>query len=203
MSHRLCAWSLISWGSLAISGTFLLGVYHARPGGAATPSVRWPSGSRVMHDPGCPNLFVFLHPRCPCSRASLHELAHIVAACQGRLAVHAIVLAPSPLSSPWKGEGIESDLAAIPGIGVRYDPAGDEARRFGVATSGHVLLYDSSGNLVFSGGITASRGHEGESYGRSAVVARVFGEPNGRTSSPVFGCPLATPELLRQEEVVR
>ena len=36
---------------------------------------------------------------------------------------------------------------------------------------GHVLLYDKNGALVFSGGVTPARGHEGDSIGNSMILA--------------------------------
>ncbi len=186
--------SLILWGACAVSGTFLLGAYHARPGDAANPPVRWPTAGRMTRDPIRPSLVIFLHPLCPCSRASVSELSHIVASAQGRLAVHAVVLTlPSPAPA-WEDSGMERDLSAIPGVNVHLDPDGEEARRFGVVTSGNVLVFDSTGNRVFSGGITSSRGQEGESDGRAAVLAWISGGTNGPPSCPVFGCPLVTPK---------
>ena len=43
--------------------------------------------------------------------------------------------------------------------------------RFGLVSSGHALLYDENGRLLFSGGLTNARGHAGNSVGRNAIVA--------------------------------
>ncbi len=81
---------------------------------------------------------------------------------------------------------------------------GDEARRFGAATSGHVMLYDAAGRLHFSGGITPARGHEGDSLGRDAVIDLIEAYRSaGRRCSPVFGCPLATPRTAPGPEDTR
>jgi hypothetical protein len=70
------------------------------------------------------------------------------------------------------------------------DADGSEARRFGAETSGHTLLFDPNGSLLFSGGITASRGHAGRNAGESAIIAAVNGKRTDRTGTPVFGCSL-------------
>jgi hypothetical protein len=41
---------------------------------------------------------------------------------------------------------------------ARADAEGVEMHRFGALTSGQTLVYDAAGRLLFSGGITASRG---------------------------------------------
>lgn len=53
------------------------------------------------------------------------------------------------------------------------DRDGAELSRFGFRTSGDTRLYAPDGALVFHGGITASRGHEGDNPGQSAVLAAV------------------------------
>jgi len=76
---------------------------------------------------------------------------------------------------------------------VLTDEDGIEARSFGAVTSGQALLYSAQGRLLFSGGITESRGHSGDNAGRSAIESLVMNGSEGlRTpaSTPVYGCPL-------------
>lgn len=85
-------------------------------------------------------------------------------------------------------------ISELPGAGLVWDDGGLEAKRFGATTSGTVLLYDSEGKLLFQGGVTGSRGHEGDNYGldelRRALTARLPGEDKERIRGalPVFGC---------------
>ncbi len=95
---------------------------------------------------------------------------------------------------------METDLAALPGLTIWPDLGGEEARRFGMATSGHVLLYDPEGRRIFSGGITPARGHRGDNRGRQAVLDRILGTERGIAESPVFGCALATPRRIPSRE---
>jgi hypothetical protein len=88
------------------------------------------------------------------------------------------------------GPRIDGSLGNAAGITTWNDEGGALSRRFGVLTSGHVLLYDRGGRLLFSGGITGARGHRGDNEGRRAVLARLLGEPVERSSAPAFGCPL-------------
>jgi hypothetical protein len=68
------------------------------------------------------------------------------------------------------------------------DVGGREAARYGIVTSGHVLLFDPSGARLFSGGITGSRAHEGDNDGAEAVVRLVMGSGPAVPAHPVFGC---------------
>src|SRR5262249_33376775 len=145
---------------------------------------RWAPESRVYLDPLRPTLLILLHPRCLCSLASLLELGEIMARCRDRASVHAIVL-HSARRDEWSAFDVERGAAGVAGVWVHQDRDGVEAQRFGVATSGHVLLYDRQGRLTFSGGITPARGHAGENYGRAAVLGRILNEPCARASHPV------------------
>ena len=79
----------------------------------------------------------------------------------------------------------------LPGAEVRLDRDGVESRRFGAETSGAVRVYSPDGRLVFSGGLTSARGHEGDSEGTIAIAALLAGTSSA-ASSPTFGCPLAS-----------
>ena len=70
------------------------------------------------------------------------------------------------------------------------DKGGTEARRFRVAGSGTTLLYAPTGQLLFSGGVTASRGHEGASVGSEAITRWVLRGSAPTVHAPVFGCAL-------------
>jgi hypothetical protein len=52
------------------------------------------------------------------------------------------------------------------------------------------MVYDAGGALLFSGGITGSRGHAGDNAGRSSIVALLNRLPGTHTSTNVFGCSL-------------
>ena len=84
--------------------------------------------------------------------------------------------------------------AGIPGVAVHCDEDGVECRRFHAETSGYTVLYDSRGKLLFQGGITSSRGHEGDNAGRSAVESIVQHKLFSQVRTPVYGCSLLATE---------
>ena len=97
--------------------------------------------------------------------------------------------------SGWEKEKLWRTAAAIPGVDVAADPDGIWAKHFGAETSGHVVLFDRGGHLVFRGGITGARGHEGDNAGQTAVVNLALTRHRSAESTAVFGCSLSTPAL--------
>jgi hypothetical protein len=172
------------------TGLFQLWDYSAAPGRAGTPAVDWPAGSQVHLVPGHANLIMFAHPHCPCTRASLDELAKLMTQCRGLVNVQVLFLKPHSEVDDWEKTDLWRSASEIPDVSVAADDKGREHARFGVETSGHVLLYDAAGKLIFSGGITPSRGHSGDNTGRDAVVRLLRHGGEERMKTPVFGCPL-------------
>ena len=157
---------------------------------AAQPVTLFPRNSAVQLFSDKPTLVLFAHPHCPCTRASLHELDGLLAEIQNRVCVVVVFAIPDGVPPGWEQGDLLKSAKAISGLSVILDKGGKEAHRFDIEGSGHVLLYAPSGKLLFSGGITASLGHEGDNVGRSAVVSfiREGHAPISRT--PVFGCSL-------------
>jgi hypothetical protein len=96
---------------------------------------------------------------------------------------------------------IDETIRRYASIRVFEDLDGREVRRFGVKTSGQVLAYDREGRLAFDGGITPSRGHEGDANGAVEVIRVARGHRGSVSRAPVYGCPIDPAFLqLRDEE---
>jgi hypothetical protein len=178
------------WVSLLVGGFLILAQEEFTPVKAA-PNVRpFPRRSAVQLVSDKPTLVLFAHPHCPCTTASLHELDSILAETQNRVSVTVVFTIPDGVPAGWEQGDLWNSATAIPGLRVLRDQGGQEAHRFDVKGSGHVLLYAPSGKLLFSGGITGSRGHEGDNDGRSAVVSFILNGHAPVSDTPVFGCLL-------------
>jgi hypothetical protein len=164
--------------------------YANTPGRPAAPPDRWPAGAPFTPSEGRFTLLIFAHPQCGCSRATIEELARIVACCSQGMEATVLFYAPSSMPSGWTKTDLRDSAAAIPGVRVLEDLDGNWARRFGVHTSGQTLLYDMNRRLVFKGGITASRGHSGDNDGRDGITRLLRGEIPLSLGTPVFGCAL-------------
>src|SRR5258706_10655965 len=114
-------------------------------------------------------------PRCDRTRASLTELAELMARMPHRAAAFVVFIKPLGVTEDWEQTDLWRQAARIPGVTVVRDDGGAEAARFGSQTSGQTLLYDAGGRLVFDGGTTGSRGHVGENAGVDAMMARLGG----------------------------
>ncbi|HVQ40522.1 MAG TPA: hypothetical protein VMS31_23470, partial [Pyrinomonadaceae bacterium] len=107
---------------------------------------------------------------------------------------YVLFIKPENAAAGWELTDLWQSASDIPGVKTILDGDGREARLFNAATSGHTVLYDPQGSLLFSGGITGSRGHFGGNAGESAVIAIVNAEVPDRTETAVFGCPLFNPQ---------
>lgn len=189
---RILATSLLAiiWIAAVAFGLGALFQYENTPGPVGAITQQWPK-TRLERANDRSTLVMLAHPRCPCTAASVSELAQIVARLQGKLTTYVLLVTPKESGREWEDTTLRRSAEAIPGVKVVLDPDGVEARRFGAETSGHTFLFAGDGRLLFSGGITASRGHAGDNAGESAIVALVNNQTPALTRTLVFGCSLA------------
>jgi len=182
--------TFVVWLMAIAAGRRVVLDHETRPGPAGLATPAWPAACRVARTPGTSTLLLFAHPHCPCSRASLAELARIMARRPGGAAAVVLFLRPEGFAAGWERTDLWRAAEAIPGVTALADPGGVEARRFGARTSGQVALFGPDGRLAFRGGITGARGHAGDNDGADAVLAGLAGEAQGTAATPTFGCPL-------------
>ncbi len=194
--HRIAA--VLVW-AIAVTAGFAWHLDYARtPGDTGNPPDAWPDHLAVERRAGGQTLLVALHPRCPCSRATLDALRCVDAAAGSSADIIFLVSEPEAPSAEWAVDraslGLSDDFS---GARVVRDRGGALSARFGLRTSGHVLAYDADGRLWFSGGVTPLRGEAGPCFGRDRLIAG-FASPLDASAlptraSPVFGCPLISP----------
>ncbi len=178
------------WLGSVLSGLWVVGAYDNRPGTSAAAPDRWPSGSALTRDNDGPTLLFVAHPQCTCTRASLQELAEILARATTRPKTYVLFLKPAKTDGGWDRTELWKQASALPHVNLVRDDEGLEAKRFGVETSGQTFLYDERGALIFSGGITGSRGHAGDNAGQLSLVALLSNRQAAARNTNVFGCPL-------------
>jgi hypothetical protein len=183
----------VAWLACVVAGLAALMNYDNRPGMSADAPQHWPVASRLPRDADGPTLVMLAHPRCDCTRASLAELEELLARARRRPRTLVVFIRPGRVEGGWEQTALWQIASAIPGVTVVRDDEAVESQRFGVQTSGQVLLYDRDGQLLYSGGATGARGKTGANAGRDALIAALDGRDGHRTTAPVFGCPLLGP----------
>lgn len=185
---------LVLWLGMALVGMGLMWQYQHQPGEVHATPAHWPADSQLTREIDQPTLLFFAHPRCPCTRASIGELSRIMTLCRGRVQAYAIFVKPTAAAedAEWYHGDLWTSAVQIPGVIAVCDVDGKEAQRFQAATSGLAILYDRAGQILFRGGITASRGHSGDNLGRSAVVDLLNRGSALVDNTEVYGCELGT-----------
>lgn len=178
------------WLALAVGGLMVVWQHQNGPGLPASAPPQWPAATALTRAADGPTLVLLAHPQCSCTRASLGELAEALARTTAKPKTYVVFLKPASMPDGWEHTDLWTAAVALPNTTVVKDEDGLEAHRFGAATSGQTFLYDADGVLLFSGGITGSRGHAGDNAGRSSIVALLNQQPAPRAATGVFGCSL-------------
>jgi hypothetical protein len=188
--------------TIIVVGFGALWTHANTPGEWNAPPDVWPTRTTLQPPPGKVRIVMFAHPHCPCTRSSLAELERVLARAQDSASAIVLFLHPDSRPDSWVETTSWRTAKQIPNVMVIADPDGIEARRFGAATSGMTVVYSPEGQLLFAGGITASRGHEGSNPGTDALDSALsFQSPATRTCR-VFGCSLvqSSPAIPRQAD---
>ena len=193
--------SLIACTCAIVAGTWCLTDYANRPGRqgeiAETFSLEWAASEwsldQDFDDKKC-TLVLFYHPHCPCTKATARCLQRLFTRFDDRPNFVAVAYCPDIEDDVWIESTLTSSLRELGPSHIVIDRDGRCCRRFGVFTSGHAIIYDVGGSLVFSGGITPGRGHEGHSSAASDLVAKVNGRSGEVNHWPVYGCTIVDSE---------
>lgn len=179
--------AIVVWAIAVYSGyaAFTRHEFEAPPTQTVPQSFPMSAGPLATSDP---TVLAFVHPQCPCTRATISQLAEIAATHGAHLSLRIYFYAPSGKPTEWV-EGATWRMASeIPGATFIHDTDGQMARAFHAAASGTVYAFNPQGDLLYAGGLTASRGHVGQSTGGDALLQIARGDPPSIRSAPAFGC---------------
>jgi hypothetical protein len=196
------------WLAIGVVWLIVVGVgmgvvlnYQNTPGDSGDPPALWPTQSRIPRTAGLPTIVVMGHPKCPCTRATIGELAVMMARLHNRATAVVVLVRPHGTPDGWDDTDLRRSALAIPGVTVMSDLDEVEADLFSAQASGQTMLYNAGGKLLFSGGITVSRGHSGDNAGRSSITSFVTDGTAEITRTSVFGCALHTPKSSTGEKL--
>jgi hypothetical protein len=190
IGQRLIYTGLAIW-LIGVCVTFgLLWRYKLTAGPEPEAPEVWPAGSALHATAGVANVVFVAHPRCPCTTASMTELARLTDELHGRATIHVVIVKPDGADHDFE-QGSILDRARSIGADVMVDLGGKEAARFGAIVSGSTIVYGADGKLVFRGGLTTARGHEGRGPAHDRILALLDRRAADLATAPTFGCALA------------
>ncbi len=193
MSRQRLIMLCVLWTVAAAGGVIAMLDFELTPAPHSRALSTWPTQSSIPLELARPTGVMFLHPHCPCSQASLAELKIVASACSTKAALHVVLVKPAGVDGSWERTSLADAAMKIPGVRVRCDADGREAALFGATTSGEMMLFAPNGRRLFDGGITVSRGHEGDNTGLTILRDLICsGSAEGETT-PVYGCSLFSP----------
>ena len=178
------------WFAAFAGGTVAFLRFEFTPGDETRAPLVWPKDSSLALHPEGMTLVLFAHPHCVCTRASLDELQVVLSHHARPMSAQVVFVQLSGFTDQDMTDESWEKAGRIPGIERRIDKEGVEARRFGALVSGYTVLYDSSGKLLFEGGVTGSRGQVGANAGRNSVIGLLRDGKVDTSRTPVFGCYL-------------
>ena len=145
-------------------------------------------------DPARPTLIVCLHPRCPCSDATLDALETLLDRFHNA-AAYVLFSTPDRAKDDWNDAALVRRAKAMARLTVILDAGGRQTSLLGAKASGQTFLYDTAHRLIFAGGLTPGRGERGRAAGTQFIADVLSGSATSPPSfhTPVFGCALYRP----------
>lgn len=189
-TKRSKRWLLIPWVIVALIGFAFLQNYSNTAGKTETKGDQWPVGTSLIRAKERPTLVMFLHPKCPCSQASLEEISRVLATHPDAYTLNFVFFKPSNEDDNWAETSLWKTVSKLPHAQAIIDQDAHEAKLFGALTSGDTFVYSPTGKLEFRGGVTPARGSIGDNAGIETLTLLAQGRTAVSKNSPVFGCPI-------------
>lgn len=186
-------WVRISMGVwvLACASVMCLLWSYANAGGAVGGlRAGWTVPAALERPDDRSMLVVFAHPKCPCTRATMAAIERLQRDAPGAFATRVVFYEPLDADPSWRRTALWARAERLVDAKAIPDPGGVMTSDAGAVVSGCTALFDLDGEPVFWGGVTPSRGHEGESVGLSALRSLLRGEGSAVRGASVFGCEI-------------
>jgi hypothetical protein len=128
------------WAVAIIAGLHELTVYSNTSSEVRPQPAEWPQDTTVPRAGDRPTMVLALHPRCVCSRATLEELAVLLARVSTPPDVEILLYQPDTAADSWAQTHLAIRARSLPFVTVRADRKGRESERFGTPLPG-IPLY--------------------------------------------------------------
>jgi hypothetical protein len=179
---------VVLWLLVIVGWSAFLTQHAFRPSTGTAFSQDWPKQSHLVPSPDNYTVVLFAHPECPCASATLAEMERLRA-----LAGDAFRLIVVFEDDPAFDLSASRNFRQVSGwnnVVLIRDTARRETELFGAKTSGQMLIFNKDRRLLFKGGITESRGHEGDNDYLQQAVLICRSQSSKVAITPVYGCSL-------------
>ena len=157
--------------------------------------------ARLTRDPDGPTLVMLVHPQCTCSRASLTELAELLARARPRPKTYVLFLKPAGFADGWEQTDLWRTASGLPDVTVVRDDEGARRPASAPRRRARPCSTTRAARCCSAAASPAARAHAGDNAGRS--VARRAAERRGDADRVAHQRvrlsavrPRAEPELL-------
>ncbi len=179
----------VSWLLLLPAAICVQLRYDSLPGIAAVPKTAWPAASKIKYSTITNTLVMVLHPRCPCSRASVQQVASMMNTTNPPKCIF-LFYTPSIFAKGWEKTDIWNQASEIPDSVLISDIDGRETKTSEHPHPDRPTFFDRQGFLRYSGGLTEGRGHQGECRNLEAAIKALNDSHKPTTFGAVYGCPV-------------
>jgi hypothetical protein len=176
------------WLIILLFGHKLMNDYESEPGTIHSITKSWPAACQLNHNGW--TIVLAAHPFCPCTRATLNELNRLLSRCHSTPKIYALFYRPKKFEPNWNKTDLWREVSTFPGAIAIDDVDGLQSALFGADTSGETFLFSPEGKLLYHGGITAARGHEGDNAGEDSIISGINTGKVSVTDTPAFGCAI-------------
>ena len=178
------------WVIAVAVSVFAVERYASQPGVASPITLAWPKNTQLSLAADKPTALLFAHPKCPCTEATIREFQRIEARHPSAFHTTVVFAVTAAQEEAWRDTRLVREARNIQSARIVFDRDGVESGRFECSVSGQILLFAPDGQMLYSGGITAARGHEGINGGQEAFEYQLAHPDSPAISFPVFGCGL-------------
>jgi hypothetical protein len=180
------------WGAATFASWERLASHAYRQAATTSGVATWPQlGADFLADEKT-RIVVFAHPGCPCTRATVAELAEVLADCPADASAAVVFVTAGLPDDVVSNSDTVAAARQTNNVIVVLDDDAQIAARYGATVSGETFAFNAAGRRIFHGGITAARGHRGTSGGRELLEQAIRNPAADTGEAPVFGCRLAT-----------
>src|SRR5262245_15610327 len=116
-SNRACVATGL-WAATLLCAIILGLRYQYAPAATRTAAAKWPAVTALSLAEDRPTVVMFIHPRCPCTRASLNELEVLLTQFPKKFQAHVVCFQPPSADASWTNTDLWKQAAAYPEVAL-------------------------------------------------------------------------------------